>query len=118
LTIALHRALLDPGASGHFFNFPRDGFLVLSLITHEHQFREGAARLRNFFEDESLRMRFRTTRLHGLSDKSPSGAQREGRARLSSRPQFLQISRNRPPGISKTPKAGALKGLPDGSRIV
>jgi alanine-synthesizing transaminase len=30
---------------GHFFNFPRDGFLVLSLITPEEEFREGMTRL-------------------------------------------------------------------------
>ena len=35
---------------GHFFNFPRDGFLVLSLITPEKQFQEGVRRLRNFFD--------------------------------------------------------------------
>jgi alanine-synthesizing transaminase len=35
---------------GHFFNFSRDGFLVLSLITPEDQFREGVRRLREFFE--------------------------------------------------------------------
>jgi aspartate/methionine/tyrosine aminotransferase len=34
---------------GHFFNFSRDGFLVLSLITPEMQFREGLRRLREFF---------------------------------------------------------------------
>jgi alanine-synthesizing transaminase len=35
---------------GHFFNFSRDGFLVLSLITPEHKFQEGVRRLRNFFD--------------------------------------------------------------------
>ena len=35
---------------GHFFNFPRDGFLVLSLITPEQQFQEGVRRLQKFFE--------------------------------------------------------------------
>jgi hypothetical protein len=34
---------------GHFFNFPRDGFLVLSLITPEQQFQEGVRRLQEFF---------------------------------------------------------------------
>jgi len=34
---------------GHFFNFPRDGFLVLSLITPEAEFLEGVQRLRKFF---------------------------------------------------------------------
>ena len=35
---------------GHFFNFSRDGFLVLSLITPEGQFQEGVLRLLNRFE--------------------------------------------------------------------
>jgi aspartate/methionine/tyrosine aminotransferase len=35
---------------GHFFNFPRDGFLVLSLIAPEPQFQEGVRRLRKFFD--------------------------------------------------------------------
>lgn len=35
---------------GHFFNFPRDGFLVLSLIASEAQFQEGVRRLKTFFE--------------------------------------------------------------------
>ena len=35
---------------GHFFNFPRDGFLVLSLITPEQQFQEGVRRLRKLFD--------------------------------------------------------------------
>ena len=35
---------------GHFFNFSRDGFLVLSLITPEEQFQEGVRRLRKFFD--------------------------------------------------------------------
>jgi aspartate/methionine/tyrosine aminotransferase len=34
---------------GHFFNFPRDGFLVLSLITPEKQFQEGVRQVANFF---------------------------------------------------------------------
>jgi alanine-synthesizing transaminase len=34
---------------GHFFNFSRDGFLVLSLITLEQQFQEGLRRLRMHF---------------------------------------------------------------------
>ena len=36
---------------GHFFNFSRDGFLVISLIAPEDQFREGSQRLGKFFED-------------------------------------------------------------------
>jgi aspartate/methionine/tyrosine aminotransferase len=35
---------------GHFFNFDRDGFLVLSLITPEQQFQEGVRRVRKFFD--------------------------------------------------------------------
>jgi alanine-synthesizing transaminase len=35
---------------GHFFNFSNEGFLVLSLITSEHDFAEGLKRLRNFFD--------------------------------------------------------------------
>jgi aspartate/methionine/tyrosine aminotransferase len=34
----------------HFFNFPRDGYLVLSLITPEKQFQEGVRRLQNCFD--------------------------------------------------------------------
>jgi alanine-synthesizing transaminase len=35
---------------GHFFNFSRDGFLILSLITPESEFREGARRVAQFFQ--------------------------------------------------------------------
>ena len=38
---------------GHFFNFPRDGFLVLSLIAPEPMFHEGVLRLRKFLRDEN-----------------------------------------------------------------
>jgi alanine-synthesizing transaminase len=34
---------------GHFFDFVRDGFLVVSLIVGEAEFREGARRLHDFF---------------------------------------------------------------------
>ena len=34
---------------GHFFNFSRDGFLVLSLISRQSEFREGVGRLLGFF---------------------------------------------------------------------
>ena len=34
---------------GNFFDFPRDGFIVVSLITREAEFQEGARRLRDFF---------------------------------------------------------------------
>ena len=35
---------------GHFFNFSREGFLVLSLITPEEMFNEGASRLLEFLD--------------------------------------------------------------------
>jgi hypothetical protein len=41
-----HSVLVHPG---HFFNFSRDGFLVVSLITPKEEFREGVHRLRKFF---------------------------------------------------------------------
>jgi len=34
---------------GHFYDFPRDGYLVLSLITQVSAFREGAGRVLKFF---------------------------------------------------------------------
>ncbi len=37
---------------GHFFDFPRDGFVIVSLIAREAEFQEGARRLRNFFRSE------------------------------------------------------------------
>ena len=49
LAVALlerHSVLVHPG---HFFNFSRDGFLVLSLITPEENFLEGVLRLGKFF---------------------------------------------------------------------
>jgi alanine-synthesizing transaminase len=39
---------------GHFFNFSREGFLVLSLITPEQQFQEGVGRLQKFFGGGSV----------------------------------------------------------------
>jgi len=36
---------------GHFFDFPRDGFLVVSLIVREAEFQEGARRLHDFFHE-------------------------------------------------------------------
>jgi alanine-synthesizing transaminase len=36
---------------GHFFNFSREGFLVVSLITPPPEFGEGLARLENFFRE-------------------------------------------------------------------
>ena len=50
LTVALlerSSVLVHPG---HFFNFSREGFLVLSLITPSEQFQEGLWRLGKFFE--------------------------------------------------------------------
>jgi alanine-synthesizing transaminase len=50
LSVALlerYSVLVHPG---HFFNFSREGFLVLSLITPEQQFLEGIRRLQNFFK--------------------------------------------------------------------
>jgi len=41
-----HSVLVHPG---HFFNFSRDGYLVLSLITPEQDFLEGVERIHNFF---------------------------------------------------------------------
>ena len=34
---------------GHFYDFPQDGYLVLSLITQPEEFREGISRLLKFF---------------------------------------------------------------------
>jgi aspartate/methionine/tyrosine aminotransferase len=34
---------------GHFFDFPRDGFVIVSLIARDAEFQEGARRLQNFF---------------------------------------------------------------------
>jgi alanine-synthesizing transaminase len=50
LTVALlerNSVLVHPG---HFFNFLREGFLVLSLITPEQEFQEGVKRLSKYFE--------------------------------------------------------------------
>jgi len=41
-----HSLLVHPG---HFFNFDRDGYLVLSLIAPESDFREGISRIKSFF---------------------------------------------------------------------
>jgi alanine-synthesizing transaminase len=38
---------------GHFYDFPRDGYLVVSLITPEDQFSEGIARLLRFYAQRS-----------------------------------------------------------------
>ena len=34
---------------GHFFDFPHDGFVIVSLIVGDGEFQEGARRLQNFF---------------------------------------------------------------------
>jgi alanine-synthesizing transaminase len=49
LTVALIERCSVLVHPGHFFNFPRDGFLVLSLISPEGEFREGVRRLLGFF---------------------------------------------------------------------
>ena len=41
-----HSVLVHPG---HFYDFPQDGYLVLSLISRVEEFREGISRLLNFF---------------------------------------------------------------------
>lgn len=41
-----HSVLVHPG---HFFNFARDGYLVLSLIAPEQDFLEGVKRIHDFF---------------------------------------------------------------------
>jgi alanine-synthesizing transaminase len=41
-----HSVLVHPG---HFFNFEREGYLVLSLIAPEASFLEGVQRIRAFF---------------------------------------------------------------------
>jgi aspartate/methionine/tyrosine aminotransferase len=49
LTVALLERCSVLVHPGHFFNFVRDGFLVLSLISREGEFREGVRRLLDFF---------------------------------------------------------------------
>jgi aspartate/methionine/tyrosine aminotransferase len=49
LTVALLERCCVLVHPGHFFNFSRDGFLVLSLISPESEFREGVRRLVGFF---------------------------------------------------------------------
>lgn len=45
LAIALVREKAVAVHPGHFYDFPRDGYLVLSLITPEREFGEGIARV-------------------------------------------------------------------------
>ena len=49
LTVALLERCSLLVHPGHFFNFSREGFLVLSLITPEPEFQEGLRRLQRFF---------------------------------------------------------------------
>jgi aspartate/methionine/tyrosine aminotransferase len=49
ITVALLERFSVLVHPGHFFNFSREGFLVLSLITPEQQFQEGLTRLQKFF---------------------------------------------------------------------
>jgi aspartate/methionine/tyrosine aminotransferase len=35
---------------GHFYDFPQDGYLVLSLITPQNEFNEGVKRILSFFQ--------------------------------------------------------------------
>ena len=44
-----HRVLVHPG---HFYDFPHDGFVIVSLITPEGEFREGIVRLLSFSAGE------------------------------------------------------------------
>jgi alanine-synthesizing transaminase len=49
LTVALLERCSVLVHPGHFFNFSRDGFLVLSLISPQNEFREGVRRLLGMF---------------------------------------------------------------------
>jgi alanine-synthesizing transaminase len=51
LTVALLERCSVLVHPGHFFNFSRDGFLVLSLISPEVEFKEGVRRLLGFFAE-------------------------------------------------------------------
>ncbi len=42
---------------GHFYDFPTDGYLVLSLITKEEEFREGVRRRAVYFVNVPQRAR-------------------------------------------------------------
>jgi len=48
LAIALLQEKSVLAHPGHFYDFASDGYLVLSLITHEADFREGISRLLRF----------------------------------------------------------------------
>jgi alanine-synthesizing transaminase len=51
LTVALIERCSVLVYPGHFFNFAHDGYLVISLITPEHDLQEGMRRLRKFFDE-------------------------------------------------------------------
>ena len=38
---------------GHFYDFPDDGYLILSLLTPPGEFREGTRRILQFLDQES-----------------------------------------------------------------
>jgi aspartate/methionine/tyrosine aminotransferase len=48
LAIALLRDTGTMVHPGHFYDFPRDGYLVISLITPKEDFREGMSRVLKF----------------------------------------------------------------------
>jgi aspartate/methionine/tyrosine aminotransferase len=50
LTVALLERCSVLVHPGHFFNFSREGFLVISLITPQDRFKEGVLRLLKFFD--------------------------------------------------------------------
>src|SRR6266851_932790 len=51
LTIELLRETAVLAHPGHFYDFPQDGYLVLSLITAAEQFHEGIARLLKYIAE-------------------------------------------------------------------
>jgi alanine-synthesizing transaminase len=51
LTIELLRKTAVLAHPGHFYDFPQDGYLVLSLITAAEQFQEGIARLLKYIAE-------------------------------------------------------------------
>jgi len=52
LAIELLREAAVMAHPGHFYDFPTDGYLVLSLITDEDEFREGISRLLRFVAEK------------------------------------------------------------------
>ena len=55
LAVELLRACSVLVHPGHFYDFPQEGYLVISLIAPEKDFRVAIERLLTFFEDESRR---------------------------------------------------------------